>query len=86
MYFEKSYFESYVKLPFKITFFSKDIECKVMIFFKKSETTFLKQFCPKIFLMFCVLSFRIEHKKDVENRTPVYFCLPHEFYNFLSIF
>ena len=29
---------------------------------------------------------RMEHKKPIENRTPVYFCLHHEFYTFLSIF
>ena len=32
---------------------------------------FSKQFCPKISFMFSVLSFRMEHKKAVENQTPV---------------
>ena len=62
----------------KITF-QKKSQCK---FKGKSETTFSKQLCPK---MFSVLSFRMENTKVIENRTPVYFCLHHEFYNFLSI-
>ena len=32
------------------------------------------------FLMFSVLSFRMEHKKAIENWTSVYFCLHREFY------
>ena len=36
--------------------------------------------------MFSVLGSRMEHKKAIENRTAVYFCLHHEFYKFLSIF
>ena len=36
--------------------------------------------------MFSVLSSRMEQKKAIENRTPVYFFLLHKFFNFLSIF
>ena len=41
----------------------------------------MKPFCPKI-----LLSFGMEHKKGIANRTPWYFCLHHGFYKFLSIF
>ena len=32
------------------------------------------------FFMFSVLGSKMEHKKSIENRTAVYFCLHHEFY------
>ena len=41
-----------------------------LAFFKYSDTTFSNEFYPN-FLMFSVLSSRMEHKKAIENRTPV---------------
>ena len=70
----------------KKTFFSTNILNKIWIFFKNLWPYFQKRFCPKIFLMFSVLSFRMEHKKAIENLTPVYFCLHHEFYIFFVHF
>ena len=43
-----------------------------MISFPSFETAVSKKFCPNFF-MFTVPSSRMEHKKAIENRTPVYF-------------
>ena len=39
---------------------------------------FKNSFFPQDFFIFYVLSFRMQHKKAIENRTTVYFCLHHE--------
>ena len=53
--------------------------------FQKSETIFSKKFCLNFFL--CFLWKSPEWNKNFfENQTAVYFCLHHEFYNFLLIF
>ena len=58
------------KLPFKRTF-NFNVNIRQSLDFK-SETKFSKEFCPEIF-MFSVLSYRMKHKKAIENQTPMYF-------------
>ena len=80
------YFLKLILISFQKNFFFKvNLRHNKDCFFK-SETTFSKQFCPNIFFMFSVLGSRMQQKKDIENRTAVYFCLNHEFYKFLLIF
>ena len=54
-------------------------------FFKNLVQHFHNSFVPRFFIL-SVLSFGMEHKKGIENRTAVYFCLHHEFDKMLFIF
>ena len=60
-------------------FFQCKFKAKLRFWFKIWELIF-RIVLSQDFLMFSVLSFRMEHKKSIENRTAVYFCLHHEFY------
>ena len=43
---------------------------KLIIFFKILRSYFQNSFFPIFFLMFSVLSSKMDHKKTIENQTP----------------
>ena len=57
----------------------------MIIFFLYLRPHFENIFVLGFFIMFSVLTFRMEHKKAIENRTTVYFCLHYELLKNLSI-
>ena len=70
----------------KKLFFQSTFRAQLIKTFKNLRPKFQNSFVPTFFLMFSVLGSSMEHKKGIENRTAVYFCLHHEFYKMLSIF
>ena len=70
----------------KNLFFNLNLRHNQDFFSKNLRPHFQNSFVPRFFFMLSMLSFRMEYKKAIENRTPVYFCLYHEFYKFFCPF
>ena len=83
MYFN-FFCSSYLKIAFKKM--KKYNYGKTLEFLKKSKTAFQNSFFSTFFCLFLCLSLGWDTKKTIENRTPVNFCLHHEFYKSLYIF
>ena len=76
---------NFTQLLIFLFLFQSTLKAKLKKFFKILRPHFQNNFV-QLFFMFSMLSSRIEHKKAIENGTPMYFCLHHEFVKKLLIF